>query len=203
MQRLGLPNEVKQAAVALYLDFKSRPIGEYNADHKNLKIFLVASVSIVAKALGDLRTDHEFESKMVCEQGEACPCGGTHYQVIRVQDHIVPFPDLVSQLTKRQIESMAEGFAERGLVDSDEREELVQRSSEYLDAAVEKGLTPKMGYRGRAAGVMLKVVRDLGLQVSETDIARAAGFDKRSMATNTDIIDALLKDSKSSERKER
>src|SRR5437899_942573 len=94
-------------------------------------------------------------------------------------------------------------FAERGLVDSDEREELVQRSSEYLDAAVEKGLTPKMGYRGRAAGVMLKVVRDLGLQVSETDIARAAGFDKRSMATNTDIIDALLKDSKSSERKER
>jgi len=35
-QRLGLSNEVKQAAVALYLDFKSRPIGEYNADHKNL-----------------------------------------------------------------------------------------------------------------------------------------------------------------------
>ena len=36
VQRLGLSNEVKQAAVALYLDFKSRPIGEYNADHKNL-----------------------------------------------------------------------------------------------------------------------------------------------------------------------
>src|SRR5438128_11853196 len=36
MQRLGLPNEVKQAAVALYLDFKSRPIGEYNAEHKHL-----------------------------------------------------------------------------------------------------------------------------------------------------------------------
>ena len=36
MQRRGLPNEVKQATVALYLYFKSRPIGEYNADHKNL-----------------------------------------------------------------------------------------------------------------------------------------------------------------------
>ena len=36
VQRFGLSNEVKQAAVALYLDFKSRPIGEYNADHKNL-----------------------------------------------------------------------------------------------------------------------------------------------------------------------
>src|SRR5438034_11073446 len=39
MQRLGLPNEVKQAAVALYLDFKSRPIGEYNDYHKNQEIF--------------------------------------------------------------------------------------------------------------------------------------------------------------------
>src|SRR5438876_8488618 len=56
MQRLGLPNEVKQAAVALYLDFKSRPIGEYNAEHKNLEIFLIASVSLAAKAMGDLRT---------------------------------------------------------------------------------------------------------------------------------------------------
>src|SRR6266571_1057198 len=64
VQRLGLPNEVKQAAVTLYLDFKRRPIGEYNADHKNLQIFLIASVSLAAKALGDLRTDHEFESKM-------------------------------------------------------------------------------------------------------------------------------------------
>ncbi len=52
MQRLGLPNGVKQAAVALYLDFKSRPIGEYNADHKNLGIFLIASVSLVAKSHG-------------------------------------------------------------------------------------------------------------------------------------------------------
>src|SRR6059036_2454346 len=64
MQRLGLPNEVKQAAVALYLDFKSRPIGEYNSSRKNLKIFLLASISIAAKVTGDLRTDPEFESKM-------------------------------------------------------------------------------------------------------------------------------------------
>ena len=64
VQRLGLSNEVKLAAVALYLDFKGRPIGEYNADHKNLQIFLIASVSLAAKAMGDLRTDHEFESKM-------------------------------------------------------------------------------------------------------------------------------------------
>src|SRR5207245_10883852 len=64
MHRLGLPNEVKQAAVALYLDFKTRPIGVYNAGRKNLQIFLIASVSIAAKALGDLRTDPEFESKM-------------------------------------------------------------------------------------------------------------------------------------------
>ena len=45
-----------------------------------------------------------------------------------VQDSIRPFPDLVSQLTKKQIESMADGFAERGLVGSNEREELVRRS---------------------------------------------------------------------------
>ena len=90
---------------------------------------------------------------------------------------------------------MADGFAERGLVSSNEREELVRRSYDYLDSAVERGLSPKMSYRGRAAGVMLKAVRELGLQVSKMDIARAAGFDKRSMATNTDIIDALLKDS--------
>ncbi len=64
VQRLGLSNEVKLAAVALYLDFKSRPIGEYNTDHKNLEIFLIASISLAAKAMGDLRTDHEFESRM-------------------------------------------------------------------------------------------------------------------------------------------
>ena len=98
---------------------------------------------------------------------------------------------------------MAEGFAERDLVSSDEKEELVRRSYNYLDEAVEKGLGPKMSYRGRAAGVMLKAVRDLGLQISEMDIARAAGFDKKSMVANTNIIDALLKDSKSWGRKER
>ena len=97
---------------------------------------------------------------------------------------------------------MAEGFAERELVSNDEKEELVRRSYNYLDAAVEKGLAPKMSYRGRAAGVMLKAIRDLGLQISEAEIARAAGFDKKSMAINTDVIDTLLKDSKSSGRKE-
>ncbi len=120
-----------------------------------------------------------------------------------VQDSIIPFPELVLQLTKRHIESMAEGFAEPELVSSNEKEELVRRSYNYLNAAVEKGLGPKMSYRGRAAGVMLEAVRDLGLQISEMDIARAAGFDKGSMAINTNVIAALLKDSKSSERKER
>ena len=195
VQRFGLSNEVKQAAVALYLDFKSRPIGEYNADHKNLAIFLIASVPLAAKTLGDLRTDHEFESRMFVSREKLADAEERIIKSFGVQDSIVPLPDLVSQLTKRQIESMAEGFAERGLVSSNEREELVRRSYDYLDSAVEKGLGPKMSYRGRAAGVMLKAVRDLGLEVPEIDIARAAGFDKRSMATNKDIIDALLKDS--------
>ena len=195
MQRLGLPNEVKQAAVALYLDFKSRPIGEYNAEHKNLNIFLIASVSLAAKAMGDLRTDHEFESRMFVSREKLVDAEERIIKSFGVQDSILPFPDLVSQLTKRQIESMVDGFAERGLVSGDEREQLVQRSINYLDAAIERGLGPKMSYRGRAAGVMLKAVRDLGLEVPEIDIARAAGFDKRSMAINTDIIDALLKDS--------
>jgi hypothetical protein len=200
--RLGLPNEVKQAAVALYLDFRGRPIGEYNSDHKNLEIFLIASVSLAAKAMGDLRTDHEFESKMFVSREKLVDAEERIIKSFGVQDSIIPFPDLVSQLTKRQMESMAEGFAERGLVSSDEKAELVRLSFEYLDAAVERGLAPKMSYRGRAAGVMLKAVRDLELQVSETDIARAAGFDKRTMATNKDVIDALLKDSTSSETKE-
>jgi len=195
MQRLGLPNEVKQAAVALYLDFKSRPIGEYNADHKNLQIFLIASVSLAAKAMGDLRTDHEFESRMFVSREKLLDAEERIIKSFGVQDSILPFPDLVSQLTKRQMESMAEGFAERDLLSSTDKEELVRLSYEYLDAAVERGLGPKMSYRGRAAGVMLKAVRDLELQISETDIARAAGFDKRSMATNADLIDALLKDS--------
>ncbi len=197
-QRLGLPNDVKQAAVALYLDFKSRPIGEYNADHRNLDIFLIASVSLAAKAVGDLRTDHEFESKMFVSREKLLDAEERIIKSFGVQDSILPFPDLVSQLTKRQIESMAEGFAERDLVSSSDKEELVRLSYEYLDAAVERGLGPKMSYRGRAAGVMLKAVRDLGLQISEMDIARAAGFDKRSMTTNTKVIDELLKDSKTS-----
>ena len=195
VQRLGLSNEVKLAAVALYLDFKGRPIGEYNADHKNLQIFLIASVSLAAKAMGDLRTDHEFESRMFVSREKLADAEERIIKSFGVQDNILPFPDLVSQLTKRQIESMADGFAERGLISGEEREELIRRSCDYLDAAVERGLGPKMSYRGRAAGVMLKAVRDLGLEVPEIDIARAAGFDKRSMATNTDIIDALLKDS--------
>ena len=196
MQRLGLPNEVKLAAVALYLDFKSRPIGEYNADHKNLDIFLIASVSLAAKAMGDVRTDHEFESRMFVSREKLVDAEERIIRSFGVQESIIPVPDLVLQLTKRHIESVAEGFAERELVSSSEREELVQRSYVYLDAALEKGLNPKMSYRGRAAGVMLKAVQDLGLQISEMDIARAAGFDKRSMEINKDVIDALLKDSK-------
>ncbi len=196
VQRLGLSNEVKLAAVALYLDFKSRPIGEYNTDHKNLEIFLIASISLAAKAMGDLRTDHEFESRMFVNREKLVDAEERIIRSFGVQDSIIPVPDLVLQLTKRHIESMAEGFAERELVSNNEKMELVQRSYGYLDAALEKGLNPKMSYRGRAAGVMLKAVRDLGLQVSVADIARAAGFDKRSMETNKDVIDDLLKDSK-------
>jgi hypothetical protein len=196
VQRLGLSNEVKLAAVALYLDFKSRPIGEYNSDHKNLDIFLIASVSLAAKAMGDVRTDHEFESRLFVSREKLIDAEERIIRSFGVQDSIIPIPDLISQLTKRHIETMAEGFTERELVSRVEKEELVQRSYDYLDAAVEKGLNPKMSYRGRAAGVMLKAVRDLGLQVSEIDIARAAGFDKRSMEINRDVIDDLLKDSK-------
>ncbi len=203
VHRLGLPNEVKQAAVALYLDFKTRPIGKYNASRKNLEIFLIASVSLAAKAIGDLRTDHEFESKLFVGREKLADAEERIIRSFRVQDSIIPLSELVLQLTKRQIESMAEGFLEREQVSNDEKEELVRLSHEYLEASVEKGLSPKMSYRGRASGVMLKAVRDLGLQIPEMDIARAAGFDKWWMAANTSIIDALLKDSKSSERKER
>ena len=194
MQRLGLPNEVKLAAVALYLDIKSRPIGEYNAGHKNLEIFLIASVSLAAKAMGDLRTDYEIESRMFVSREKLIDAEERIIRSFGVQDSIIPIPDFVLQLTKRHIESMADGFVERELVGSAEKEELVQRSYGYLDAAVVKGLNPKISYRGKAAGVMLKAVRDLGLQISETEIARAAGFDKRSMEINKDVIDALLKD---------
>jgi hypothetical protein len=172
---------VKQAAVALYLDFRGRPIGEYNSDHKNLEIFLITSVSLAAKAIGDLRTDHEFESKMFVSREKLVDAEERIIKSFGVQDSIIPFPDLVSQLTKRQMESTAEGLAERGLVSSSEKAELVRLSYDYLDAAVGKGLAPKMSYKGRAAGIVLKAVRDLELQVSEADIARAAGFDKRSM----------------------
>src|SRR5437879_12797481 len=146
MQRLGLPNEVKQAAVALYLDFKSRPIGEYNADHKNLQIFLIASVSLAAKAMGDLRTDHEFESRMFVSREKLIDAEERVIKSFGVQDSILPFSDLVSQLTKRQIESMADDFAERDLLSSTEKAALVRLSYEYLDAAVERGLGPKMSY---------------------------------------------------------
>src|SRR5438445_5429742 len=199
VQRLGLSNEVKLAAVALYLDFKSRPIGEYNADHKNLQIFLIASVSLAAKAMGDLRTDREFETRMFVSREKLADAEERIIKSFGVKDSILSFPDLVSQLTKRQMETMAEGFAERDLVSSEEKEELVRLSYDYLDAAVERGLGPKMSYRGRAAGVMLRAVRDLGLQVSRVDIARAAGFDKGSIGVNANAIESLLKDLKSSE----
>jgi hypothetical protein len=198
MQRLGLSNEVKLAAVALYLDFKSRPIGEYNADHKNLDIFLIASISLAAKAMGDVRTDLEFESKMFVNREKLINAEERIIRSFGIEDSVIPFREIVSQLTRRQMESMAEGFAQRELISSTQKEELVQRSYQYLEAAVHRGLAPKMSYRGRAAGVMLKAVRDLGLQISETDIARSAGFDKKSVAINTNVIETLLKDSKSS-----
>ena len=107
VQRLGLSNEVKLAAIALYLDFKSRPIGEYNSEHKNLDIFLIASVSLAAKAMGDVRTDNEFESKMFVRRERLVDAEDRIIKSFGVQDSIIPFPDIISQLTKRQIESMA------------------------------------------------------------------------------------------------
>src|SRR5438445_2432454 len=130
VQRLGLPNEVKQAAVTLYLDFKSRPIGEYNADHKNLQIFLIASVSLAAKAMGDLRTDHEFESRMFVSREKLIDAEERVIKSFGVWDSIMPFPDLVSQLTNRQMESMADGCAERRLVRTSEMSELLRRTYE-------------------------------------------------------------------------
>lgn len=190
-QRLGLSNEVKQAAIVLYLDIKSRPIGEYNT--KNLDIFLLASVSLAAKVLGELRTDHEFESKMLVSRERLVDAEDRVLRSFRVLESVVPLTEFVSQLTRRQVESMAESFAARDLVGGVEREQLVERCFEYLDLAVEKGLSPKMSYRGRAAGVMLKAVRDIGLQIPVSDIARAAGFDKRTMALNANVIAVLLR----------
>ena len=198
MHRLGLSNEVKQAAVALYLDFKTRPIGEYNAGKKNLKIFQIASISIAAKALGDLRTDHEFESRMFVRREKLVDAEERMISAFQLQDSIIPSQELVSRLAKRQMESMAESFARQELMTDYEKEELVQLSFDYLDAAVERGLDPMMSYRGRAAGVMLRAVRDLDLQVSRMDIARAAGFDKGTMGINANAIESLLKGLKSS-----
>ena len=195
MQRLGLSSEAKEAAVTLYLDFKSRPAGEYNADRKNLGIFLIAAISLAAKAVGELRTDHEFESKMFVGKEKLVDAEERLLRSFGVQDDVVPIAAFTVQLTRRQIESMAEGFAERELISIKEKENLVERSIAYLDEAIGKGLSPKMSYRGRAAGVMLKATRDLGLSVSEADIATAAGFTKRLMETNTDKLDSLLKTS--------
>ena len=202
MQRLGLSNEVKQAAVALYVDFKNRPIGEYNSDHKNLDIFLIASISIAAKAVGDLRTDQEFETRMFVSRERLVDAEERIIKSFGVQDSIMPLPQIVFQLTRRQIEIMAESFSESGLLGIHEKQELVERSYKYLDELVERALVPKMSYRGRAAGVVLNAVRDLGLQLSELDIAKAAGFDKKSVTINTNVIAALLRERKGSEGKE-
>ena len=193
MQILGLSNEIKQAAIALYLDFKARPIGEYNADRRNLDIFLIASVSLAAKALGDVRTDQEFESKMFVGREKLIDAEERILKSFNVQDSVMPSTEFVLELTKRQIESMAESFARRELMSSNEKDELIQRSYAYLEEAVEKGLAAKMTYRGRAAAVVLSAVRSLGIDIPTVDIARAAGFDRRSMEINANIIDSLLK----------
>jgi transcription initiation factor TFIIIB Brf1 subunit/transcription initiation factor TFIIB len=193
MQRLGLPNEVKESAISLYLDFKDRPIGEYNADKKNLAIFLIASVSLAAKALGDLRTDQEFQSKMFVSKEQLVDAEERILRSFGVENSVRPYSQLVVELTQRQIQSMAQNFAQRELVNSDERDQLIERSFAYLDTALDRGLSPKMSYRGRAAGLMFKAVRDLGIEIPASEIARAAGFDEKSMSVNRNAIDALLK----------
>ena len=200
VQRLGLTNEVKEAAIALYLDFKSRPIGEYNAEKKNLDIFLIASVSLAAKALGDLRTDQEFEAKLFAGRERLVEAEERILRSFGVENSVVSYSEFAMELTKRQIESMAEAFADRDLISGEEKERLVRSSCGYLDVAIQRGLSPKMSYRGRAAGVMLKAVRDLRLQVSAADVARAAGFDEKSMTVNRGVIGALLRDSDSSNK---
>src|SRR3989442_12628123 len=144
--------------------------------------------------MGDLRTDYEFESRIFVSREKLVDAEERIIRSFGVQESIIPVPDLVLQLTKRHIESMAEGFAEREVVSTNEKMELVQRSYDYLDAALEKGLNPKMSYRGRAAGVMLKAVRDLGLQISETDIARAAGLHMKVVESYSGIIYGPLKE---------
>jgi hypothetical protein len=185
---------VKQAAVALYLDFKKRPIGEYNSKHNNLDIFLTASISLAAKIIGEYRTDQEFESKMFVSRERLLDAEERILRSFQVQDSAMPYPEFILQLAKRQVESMAENFAQRDLIGNNEKDELVRRSNEYLDAAFEKGLNPKTSYRGRAAGVMFKAVRDLVLHVSDFDIARAAGIDKKAMKANANVIPQPLKD---------
>lgn len=195
MQRLELPNEVKQAAVSLYVDFRGRPIGEYNAENKRLNIFLLASISLAAKAMGDLRTDQEFESKMFVSRERLADAEERILRSFGVQNSFRPYSDLVMELTQRQLQSMAESFAQRELVSADQRDELIERSFAYLDTALERGLSPRMSYRGRAAGLMFKAVRDMAIQISAADVARAAGFDEKSMSVNRNAIEALLKDS--------
>jgi transcription initiation factor TFIIIB Brf1 subunit/transcription initiation factor TFIIB len=176
----------------LYLDFKNRPIGEYNTERKNLDIFLIASISIAAKALGEYRTDQEFESKLFVRKEKLADAEDRLLKSFQVQNNIMPLPELVSQLAKRQIESMTDEFVEHELIGNNEREELFERSIEILEMAMEKGFNPKTTYRGRAASVVLLAVQDLDLHVSELDIAKAAGFDKKSMVENANIISNLL-----------
>src|SRR2546425_8887304 len=178
MHRLGLSNEVKQAAVALYLDFKTRPIGAYNSSRKNLKIFLLASVSIAAKVTGDLRTDPEFESKMFVSREKLVDAEERMIRSFGVQDSIIPFPELVLRLTKRQMESMGESFARQELVTDNEKEELVRLSYDYLDAAVARGRDPLMWYRGRAGGVILRGGLKTRLPGLTVGITRAAAVDE-------------------------
>lgn len=98
MKILGLSNEVKQAAVSLYLDLKSRPIGQYNSESKNLGIFLIASISLAAKAMGELRTDQEFESKMFVSKEKLVDAEDRIVRSFQIQDNLKPFPELLSQL---------------------------------------------------------------------------------------------------------
>ena len=192
VQRLGLPDEVKKAAVVLYLDFKDRPIGEYNAERKNLDIFLTASISLAAKVLGEFRTDQEFESKVFVGKEKLADAEERILRSFQVQDNVRPLPELLSQLARRQIESIAEGFAQRGLIGTEEKEALVARANSCIDAANVKGLSPKMSYRGRAAAALHVSVDAMGLRVSDTDIARAAGFDKKTMKANAKTIGLLI-----------
>ena len=193
VQRLGLPNEVKQAAVVLYLDFKNRPIGEYNAERGNLDIFLTASVSLAAKVLGEFRTDQEFESKMFVGKERLADAEERILKSFQVQENVRPLPEILTQLARRQIESIAESFAQRGLIDVQDKDALVARANSCIDTANLKGLSPKMSYRGRAAAALHVSIDTMGLPISDTDIARAAGFDKKTMKANAKTISLLIR----------